>query len=903
MALDPELLGKVFENLLGAYNPETEATARNATGSFYTPREIVDYMVEESLKNYLRGKLALPAADPRLDGLFDRAKTAAMEKTGFSREDEKRILEALYSCRIIDPACGSGAFPMGILNCMTRLIARLDDNGLATREFLFRRYQQDKERRDPAETEQDRKERLAELEKRYGEGKMYPDYARKLYLIENCIYGVDIQPIATQIAKLRFFISLLCDQFRNNYDEKCRDDNYGLLSLPNLEAKFVCANTLVALPDAGGELGLTTGKVGELRDELVHVRHKIFGARSTATKEKYKAADREKRREIREAVRDGLAKPDEGKIAQLEKMIAQAKERRLEVEKPDWGMVKKSVQQDFFAETSTQPKLIKVDRNVEKRAAIDREIDDAEDRIAKERAKGSKANVLAATRYADMVAGWGPFDQNASSPFFDAGWMFNVKDGFDIVIGNPPYIQLQKDGGELADLYADKGYETFNRRGDLYCLFYERGWQLLRNGGMLCYITSNKWMKAGYGEELRRFLAENTDPKVLIDFAGEQIFESATVDTNILLFEKGRQNGGKTRACIGSKDCRDNLTEYVRGNSFVCQFLPTEAWTVLSPIEQDIKRKIESVGKPLAEWDVNIYRGIVTGLNEAFIIDGEKRKEILGWCKSPAERRRTDKLIRPMLRGRDVKRYGYEWAGLYMICTFPALNLDIKDYPAIKKHLLTFGKERLEQSGKKIVIRGEKVSARSKTCYRWFEPQSAVGYWKDLEKSKLVWMDLSDVPAFAYDENGFSLNNMVYFLSGNVNLKYLVGCLNSRMAIWQFSQICSTSGVGTMRWQAFTMDRLRVPSSKVKEQMQIAKVVDRILSAKRRNPSADTSVLEHQIDALVYKLYGLSKNEIAVVEGRNTPNPAKSISTSKSTNRSHQTHTKSTQPIDDEILD
>ena len=228
---------------------------------------------------------------------------------------------------------------------------------------------------------------------------------------------------------------------------------------------------------------------------------------------------------------------------------------------------------------------------------------------------------------AKQLAAWNPYDQNAVSPFFDPEWMFGVADGFDIVIGNPPYIQLQNNGGELAKLYEGCGYATFARTGDIYCLFYERGWQLLKQNGHLCYITSNKWMRAGYGEKTREFFAKKTNPMLLIDFAGVKIFESATVDTNILLFAKAN-NQHKTVCAVTNKQNKDsvkNLSDFVQQQNTVCDFSNSDSWVILSPIELSIKKKIEAVGTPLKDWDINIYRGVLTGCNEAFIIDTAKR--------------------------------------------------------------------------------------------------------------------------------------------------------------------------------------------------------------------------------------------------------------------------------------
>ena len=278
------------------------------------------------------------------------------------------------------------------------------------------------------------------------------------------------------------------------------------------------------------------------------------------------------------------------------------------------------------------------------------------------------------------------------SPFFDPEWMFGVQVGFDIVIGNPPYIQLQANKGELGKLYEGKGFITFVRTGDIYSLFYEQGWRMLKPDGNLCYITSNKWMRAGYGEKTREFFATKTNPELLIDFAGTKVFDNVTVDTNILLFSKS-QNQGKTRCCI--VDGISNMSDFVRQSSFIAEFGTSEAWVILTPIEQSIKRKIESVGTPLKDWDIQINYGIKTGFNEAFIISSEKRDEILANCADEQERTRTENLIRPILRGRDIKRYGYKWSGLWLINTHNGVKgkierIRIEDYPSVKAYLDQF---------------------------------------------------------------------------------------------------------------------------------------------------------------------------------------------------------------------
>ena len=209
-----------------------------------------------------------------------------------------------------------------------------------------------------------------------------------------------------------------------------------------------------------------------------------------------------------------------------------------------------------------------------------------------------------------------------------------------------------------------------------------------------------------------------------------------------------------------------------------CEFSNSDSWVILSPIEQSIKRKIESVGTPLKDWDINIYRGVLTGYNEAFIISTEKRDEILANCQSDDERKRTEELIRPILRGRDIKRYGHNWAGLYLIATFPSRHYDIEKYPAVKNYLLSFGIERLEQTGKEHNVNGEKIKARKKTNNKWFETQDSISYWEDFDKPKIMYPNMTKYLPFYYDEKGFYQNDKSFMITG-AHVSYLAAFLNS----------------------------------------------------------------------------------------------------------------------------
>ncbi len=708
VALDPELLGNVFENLLGAFNNETKESARKQSGSFYTPREIVNFMVSESLQAYLQQHIG----NINLDG----------ELTDVQK---KKTYDTLLKVKILDPACGSGAFPMGILN---GIIAILEKIGVAETLDM---------------------------------------YKLKLHLIENCIYGVDLQTIAAQISKLRFFISLIVEQKEKDPSK----ENYGVITLPNLETKFVAANTLIGLhkKQAQGNL-FEDPRIESTKQEILAVRHEHFYAKTAKEK-----------KQLRE------------------------KDARLRSE------------------------LVKLLENNHEFAPED----------------------------AKQVAQWNPYDQNASSPFFDAEWMFGVKDGFDIVIGNPPYVQLQKEGGRLAKQFEKIGYKTFERTGDIYSLFYEKGTELLKTKGHLCFITSNKWMRAGYGESTRQFFAKNTNPILLVDFAGQKIFDSATVDTNILLLSK-EKNQQKTLACVVKDRVLNNLSVFTRHQGNICAFNHANSWIILSDVEQRIREKVERVGTPLKKWNIQINYGIKTGFNEAFIIDGGKRKEIIE--KDP----KSEQIIRPILRGRDIKRYGYEFADLYLITTFPSLKIDIEKYQLVKSHLLSFGMERLEQTGKEYKINGETIKARKKTTNKWFETQDSINYWEDFSKQKIIWKRVGSILRFSYDETGAMALDSTCFATGKY-IKFLVAVLNSKMGHYLMKDAPQT-GTGDLLISVQAIEPLKIPIPNADTESKVNKMMDLILN--KSISKKGILEIEEEISTLIYEMYKLDKEEIEFIESQ-----------------------------------
>lgn len=274
ISLDPELLGKVFENLLAAYNPETQVSARKQTGSFYTPREIVQFMVNESLISYLKRTVGA-----EFESEFRKLIQVEDSVINLSEPQKRAIVKALFNCKVLDPACGSGAFPVGMLQQMVHILQQLDRSNSYWKKLLVEKATEETSKAYEVDREEERRELLADIERSFNESLNMPDYARKLYLIENCIFGVDIQPIAIQIAKLRFFIALVVDQKTNS--EPCK--NFGIRPLPNLEAKFVAADSLKSLDRHESDL-FDLNEIQDKQDQLKLAKHKIFGAKTLKTK-------------------------------------------------------------------------------------------------------------------------------------------------------------------------------------------------------------------------------------------------------------------------------------------------------------------------------------------------------------------------------------------------------------------------------------------------------------------------------------------------------------------------------------------------------------------------------------------------------------------------------------------
>ncbi len=760
VALDPELLGKVFENLLASYNEETETTARKLTGSFYTPREIVNYMVDESLITYLCNSLVEEDGEKKREELNARLHhlfSYTVEEPQFTDAEKSSLIDVIDNCKILDPACGSGAFPMGILHKLVFILSKIDPNNKrwklkqldkAKRDKILAEKMEDDKNRDATTKEIDR--RIEDIEKAFDQNNHELDFARKLYLIENCIYGVDKQPVAIQISKLRFFIALIVDQKTENDNES----NRGIRPLPNLETKFVAADTLVGLENRK-QLTLADPNLDKLiadkEIEIHDVRERHFRARTPETKDKYRTKD--------EVLRGDLAI-----------LLEHA---------------------GLFSKTN-----------------------------------------------AKRIAYWNPYDQNKAADFFFKEWMFSMKEGFNIIIGNPPYIEHKK-LKSISSVLKEQ-YETYSGTADIYVYFYEKGIKLLAKNGVLCYITSNKFIKTSYGEKLREYLVKRKIEQI-IDFTDVHVFEALVASCIVVTSEI--KNRGNVLVSFANDELTNfsNLNEFILGHELLIEqkTLGINIWQLQSDDKLHIKELIEKKGKVISSIkSITINRGVTTGYNPAFVIDNITRKELI------AEDSRSKEVIKKLLQGRNIKRWGYESTDEFLIFTRKGIN--IKNYPPIQRHLKGF-KEKLEPG-----------VGRKAGPYRWYEIQDNTAYYQDFEKEKIIWGLTSDKWTFAYDKQKHYLPSNGYILSsGDIEIKYLLSLLNSKTLQFYFSFIGIMTAGGAYTLKQETIREMPIVGGTEKSRLPFITLVDFILYAYETEESNGDIVgeLEKVLNGCVYELY------------------------------------------------
>ncbi len=732
VAIDPEMLGRVFESLLATQLTETGDQARKAKGAFYTPREIVSYMSRESLRQYLYTKLDNPAWNEGVDKLLD-IPDAEWE---LSHSNSKRnlwgeanrntvpqmVITALDELKVLDPACGSGAFPMGMLQIILKTYERLES------------------RFDP--------------------------YLTKLKIIEENIYGVDIEPMAVEISRLRAWLSIVVDSNKNPSDFK---------PLPNLDFKFVVANSLIPL---SRDVQFGDDKFDKVRSKMQWVIGKYFNT----TDKQEKAA----------------------------------------------------LRQEFNKQASQLSQTSLLDQETE----LQRQLNS-----------------------------FRPFNVHSEATFFDAKLMFGLKSKspFDLVIGNPPYVQLQKNGGLLANMYQGMGYETFARTGDIYSIFYERGLELTKkDSGLLCYITSNKWMRAGYGERTRKYFASK-NPIKLIDFGGFKVFESATVDTNILLIEN-RSNQQNLQAAHFKNDYKkdDSIAEYFAKNSTSLTGFSSKNWFIGDGSESELKAKIEKVGTPLKDWDVDIYRGVLTGFNDAFIIDEEIRNRLI------AEDANSRDIIKPLIRGKDIKRYAVDLNGKYILAT--GYDKDIKnEYPAVYNHLKSIG-DKFEE----VKTKGKGLYKRDDQGKSWWNLRRCA-YYDEFETEKVMWPETMRIhrtgnpnfPRFNLKPASAYLDKTVFMMDMS-NPLFFLGFINSKLGWKVIDCYIDKLDQGGYMMQKAMMQHLPVPQASSFSEAIVKSIEDLVSEAialRSGDITTDIAHIEDQINQIVYGMYDLTPEEIKLIEG------------------------------------
>ncbi|EHL5053357.1 class I SAM-dependent DNA methyltransferase [Campylobacter jejuni] len=804
--ISSSVLGNVFEKLNGYKE-----------GSFYTPSFITSYMCKESITKVVLDKF---------NAQFDLdAKDISELRKSLRKEDKKAQKELLNSIKICDPAVGSGHFLVSALNVMLSIYDELnlfdeefylevqnDEILITNHKGEFIKYKRPKTPKDKAHLIQQ------EL------------FHTKKDIIENNLFGVDINPNSCEITKLRLWIELLKHSFYQSFD----DENYhDLKTLPNIDINIKCGNSLVSYFETGKSLS-----------HYPNIKERI---------NKYKRIVKDYK---------------EGFYTDKSRINQEIKNLKISFKNFCFADKFKKEMKSFNDKCEKYSKkygnfLAVDDENLKFFVSANLTLFDFDEKEAAKEFANLKKEY-------DSI-----FNLESNHPF---EWRFEFPEildddgnfkGFDLIIGNPPYIRQE----ELKELkpHLAKNYKVYKGTSDIYTYFYELGFNVLKENGILSFITSNKYTRAGYGEALREFLLKNTYILKYIDLNGIKVFDSATVDTSILCFEKSKSKDNKFKYLALSneilKTCAYNIGLYKDFAEFSQNSLSKESFTFSDENTSALKAKIERIGTPLKEWQgLNIYRGILTGYNEAFIITTEKRNEILANCKDEAEKERTAKLIRKMLRGRDIKRYSYEWAGLWVINThngYKSKNgekveaINIEHYPSLKKHFDEFYPQLEKRSDKGL------TPYNLRNC----------AYIEEFEKEKIVWNPVSGEYLFSYIKEHIFFNNSLFMMTLDVfSLKYILAFMNSNCYKWLITLKTNLIQTGSYAYGAKDkIERLPIPKINSKNEKlanELINLVDEILKVKEQDKNANTQELENKTNSLVYKLYNLTEEEIKIIEGK-----------------------------------
>ncbi|UOS70318.1 class I SAM-dependent DNA methyltransferase [Helicobacter pylori] len=824
--INPSVLGLVFEKLNGYKE-----------GSFYTPSFITSYMCSESITTIVLDKF-----NQKYNIECEKLKELKNYlKNSYKEDKRKEYLQVLLALRICDPAVGSGHFLVSALNEMVRIAYEL---GLIASLYRYSlRLENDEIIIWHTQTGE-----IFNYKKPHSENDPHHHIQKELFelkksIIENCLFGVDINSNSCEITKLRLWIELL--KYSYYIFEEGKNTN-ALETLPNIDINIKCGNSLIFNFPLNSKLtiGQTLEFSKNLKAEIKEYKNSVMF---------YKEGLGEKAKILQN-------------IAKLKSLIInyfieqhQAKRHLKESLK---AFISEYGDGIFDISTAFGMEMLKIARHKDNNYKFVPTLTNKQPSPI-----GIEANRL----LIKIKECYETLENLKNSKTFE--WRFEFPEvlddegdflGFDCIIGNPPYIR-QEQIREIKPLLEKQYQDFYNSTADIYTYFFTLSYHLLKEKGFNAFITSNKYARAKYGAKLRELLLKKTTIVSYMELNALKVFESATVDTSIMSFikqEPSKESGFKYYE--PTPDDKNDLKS-ARSLRMKQNALSTESFIFADATLLDLRDKMESVGTPLKDWDIQINYGIKTGANEAFIIPTEKREEILNACKTQEERKRTETLIKPILRGKDIKRYSYEWAGEWVINThngytsnlkFKIPPIDIEKYPALKSHL--------DSHYDTIATRSDQGDTpyHLRNC----------AYLEDFEKEKIVYPETSQGAYFIYENSGIFLEKTAFMIvSDAYNLKLLTALLNSKLITFYFKNFCGGCILGKSGYQynKHALEKIPIPKITPQNQELADKITDgakAILEAKEKDPKANTQKLEKEIDALVYQLYNLTDEEIKTIE-------------------------------------
>jgi adenine-specific DNA-methyltransferase len=787
--INASILGKIFEKINGYKD-----------GSIYTPGFITMYMCRQAIRRAVVQKFKDAYGWDIHE--FDDIRNYIADRR--SKTDVLAFNALINSLRLCDPAVGSGHFLVSVLNELVLIKYELgilcDDEGIRITDYdliiendeLIVTYSNGD---------------IFEYQIVNGKPKSKEDqrlqktlFHEKQSIIENTLFGVDINPNSVKICRLRLWIELLKNAYykeSSSYTE--------LETLPNIDINIKCGNSLISRFELDADLG----------SALKSIKYDIKTYRGFV--QDYKnCKDREAKRGIEDIIN------------------AIKNDFRSEIGKKDKDVLKLNALNGELFNILNQQAMFETDKEKKDKQVRVKKLE-ADINGLSAKIEDIKSNAI----YRDAFEWRFEFPEvlNDNGDF----------EGFDVVVGNPPYIRHEEI--KIIKPQLEKVFKVYNSTADILTYFFELGHGILSKNGILTFIVSNKFFKVSFGNHVRSFLMKNTSVEKIIEFDKINIFNEATVKVAIVEFTKSKPSDEFIYVDINSYP--NNLDQVIQENKTLYKqdLFDDQQWIFQSNDFNFITEKVSKYGVKLSEWDLNIYRGVLTGLNEAFLIDEEIRNKIIDSDPNSALH------IKPVFRGREIDKYFSKPSDSYIIATLPSKKLDIATLPGIEHYLSKFGKSKLEQSGNK--------DSRKKTSNKWFETQDAIAFWEEFAKPKLIWKRIGSKLRFTYDESGFYALDSTCIATGD-HLKYLVGVLNSKLIDFELNRFAPKTGTGDLIISVQALSPLQIPIPTKDQENNIEVLVDQIIELKKLDQ--DTTALEAEIDQLVYELYGLTEEEIKVVE-------------------------------------